>query len=383
MLLCMNMHVRRMLTLTLTILLQRLGALKDSSPLTVHGKAYPTTSVTGKAVTSDAGNHIVSSISRPADTTDKACLNADAAAATVSLYSAANVASRADYGGPSDSLVAAHSAAQPAADEVAASNQDRRFILVHTSTQDRLPEHRGPPFDRRSGVSGSSMSAHRFLNDSDLQTSEPMEEAEPWPSNRFELSEPASDALDSPESHQSCRQPPASVKSQLQMLSELKYPPVIHRPRPTQTIGAEESVSIRKRLNEGQQASMLKKQRLSQPGAQAALVRPVKVEPIEPATSMQSGLIVTYHGQRAEIESVLMAALPEHAPCQYNTLAFQAPAMLRKGGSFWLQAEQDDIISEPFALPMYGKVTQDMGESQQQGDWCRFMYTPDHERQLQ
>ena len=56
-----------------------------------------------------------------------------------------------------------------------------------------------------------------------------------------------------------------------------------------------------------------------------------------------------------------------------QTVTVQLPQAFSRGGRFWLQAQLDDCVSAPFALPTYSTKL-DPGAATQQGYWRRYMY---------
>ena len=82
-------------------------------------------------------------------------------------------------------------------------------------------------------------------------------------------------------------------------------------------------------------------------------------------------------GQLADLEGTLRG-LHQQQPAAglkvHQTVTFQLPQMFARGGRFWIQAELDDCISAPFALPTYSTRLELGTEPQQQAYWRRYMY---------
>lgn len=87
------------------------------------------------------------------------------------------------------------------------------------------------------------------------------------------------------------------------------------------------------------------------------------------------------------IEHVLLSAKqgPEDrdAAAYHGTITVQMPRSVLDSGSFWLQAQCGNCMSEPFAMPRYVVTVKEQSMSRFQNHWRRFMYSPDTVRRVQ
>ena len=90
-----------------------------------------------------------------------------------------------------------------------------------------------------------------------------------------------------------------------------------------------------------------------------------------------------------DVEHLLLSAKqsPEEtiaAMVSYRSkITVQMPRSILDSGSFWLQAQCGNQISEPFAMPRYVVTVKEQSMSRLQDHWRRFMYSPDTLRRLQ
>lgn len=83
------------------------------------------------------------------------------------------------------------------------------------------------------------------------------------------------------------------------------------------------------------------------------------------------------------ILSVKQSPEASDAAAYHGTITVQMPRSVLDCGSFWLQAQCSNCISEPFAMPRYAVTVKEESVSRFQEHWRRYMYTPDTLRRVQ
>ena len=67
----------------------------------------------------------------------------------------------------------------------------------------------------------------------------------------------------------------------------------------------------------------------------------------------------------------------------HHKVTVHLPGRLLKNGSLWLQAQNGNGISEPFATPRYAVIAEQLSTSVYQDEWRRYMYSTDLLRRTQ
>ena len=125
------------------------------------------------------------------------------------------------------------------------------------------------------------------------------------------------------------------------------------------------------------------------------VAKAVQGTPASPTTSTEPGAL---RGSASDgvsqqipslqyIEHVLLSAKqgPEDrdAAAYHGTITVQMPRSVLDSGSFWLQAQCGNCMSEPFAMPRYVVTVKEQSMSRFQDHWRRYMYPPDTLRRVQ
>lgn len=103
-------------------------------------------------------------------------------------------------------------------------------------------------------------------------------------------------------------------------------------------------------------------------------------------TILESGMCLHLPSRSEAVRLVLNSLRQqpeqERAAESHHKLTVHLPSRLFEDGSFWLQAQNMDGISEPIATPKYAVVAKQL-KLPYQDQWKRFMYSPDLLRRAQ